>query len=216
MTAQDFFSAVQKGDLGAVQEMVERAPALVDAVNENGVSAILISVYTGQRAITDFLTGRRTTLDVFEAAATGAVGILRKLLDKQPALVGSFSPDGFPPLGLACFFGHRDAATLLIERGAEVNARSRNPMKVMPLHSAAASRQPAIIRLLLEHGAEVNAAQESGFVPLHEAARSGNVEMIRLLLDYGAEKGIASDNGKTPLDYARETHHLEAAALLEG
>src|SRR5207302_4805426 len=93
-------------------------------------------------------------LDVFEAAALGRTKRLRELLDKDPSLANAWAGDGFQPLGLASFFGHTDAVRVLVERGAEVNSASRNRMKVMPLHSAAATgaaqARYEIAKLLLE------------------------------------------------------------------
>ena len=53
-------------------------------------------------------------------------------------------PDGFTPLHLAAFFGRLEAAALLVDRGADLEAPSRNPRfpSVRPLHSAIAGGQP--------------------------------------------------------------------------
>jgi ankyrin repeat protein len=116
-------------------------------------SELLQAVYRGDQA-------RAEELDVFEAAAVGRTERLRELLDEDPSLANAWAEDGFQPLGLASFFGHVDAVRLLLERGADVNSPSRNEMKVMPLHSAAATQHPGaryeLAKLLLEHGADPN------------------------------------------------------------
>ena len=75
---------------------------------------------------------------------SGGPSALRELLDEDPSLANAWAEDGFQPLGLASFFGHVEAARLLVERGAEVNSASRNDFKVMPLHSAAATGDPEV------------------------------------------------------------------------
>ncbi len=104
------------------------------------MSELLQAVYRGDQARVDELLAAGSPLDVFEAAAVGKTERLRELLDQDPSVANAWATDGFQPLGLASFFGHFDAVQLLVERGAEVNSASRNQMKVMPLHSAAATR----------------------------------------------------------------------------
>jgi ankyrin repeat protein len=127
---------------------------------------------------------------VFEAAAVGWTDRVRELLDQDPALANAWAEDGFQPLGLASFFGHVEAARLLVERGAEVNSASRNEMKVMPLHSAAATGDPdaryELATLLLEAGADPNARQQDDYTPLMAAGQRGDERLRELLLAHGA------------------------------
>ena len=104
------------------------------------MSSLLQALYRGDRATIDELLAADPSLDVFEAAAVGRTDRLRELLDEDPALANAFGDDGFHPLGLACFFGHVDAARLLLERGADVNALSRNEhVQTAAIHAGAAA-----------------------------------------------------------------------------
>jgi ankyrin repeat protein len=155
------------------------------------MSELLQAVYRGDQAKADELLAAEPELDVFEAAAVGRADRLSELLDEDPSLANAWADDGFQPLGLASFFGHADAARVLLERGAEVNSPSRNEMKVMPLHSAAATNDPEtryeIAKLLLEHGADPNARQQDEFTPLMEADQHGDERLRTLLIEHGAE-----------------------------
>src|ERR671927_17008 len=106
------------------------------------MSDVLQAIYRGDAEEAERLAARRE-LDVFEAAALGRTERLRELLAADPAAANAWADDGFQPLGLASFFGHADAVRLLLAHGAEVNSASRNQMKVMPLHSAAAAQDPS-------------------------------------------------------------------------
>jgi ankyrin repeat protein len=154
------------------------------------VSDLLQAVYTGDQARVEELLADEPELDVFEAAAVGKTDRLRELLDQNPALANAWAGDGFQPLGLASFFGHVEAAGLLVERGAEVNSASRNDMKVMPLHSAAATSDPdtryELAELLLEAGADPNARQQDEFTPLMAADEHGDGRLRELLVRHGA------------------------------
>jgi ankyrin repeat protein len=142
------------------------------------------------------------------------------LLDAHPEQLNAFSPDGFHPLGFACFFGRREVFDVLLARGADLEAPSRNAMQVRPIHSAAAQRDPAValelIRRLLAAGASPTVRQQGGFTPLHEAAQRGHAAMVALLRQHGADVAAQNDAGKSARDLARERGHAEVEQLLEG
>src|ERR671937_2753270 len=154
------------------------------------MSELLQAVYRGDQEKAEQLLAENPQLDIFEAAALGRTERLRELLDEDPSLANAWAEDGFQPLGLASFFGHAEAARLLVERGAEVNSASRNQMKVMPLHSAAATSDPdaryALAKLLLEHGADPNARQQDDYTPLMAAEQHGDARLTELLRQHGA------------------------------
>jgi uncharacterized protein len=131
---------------------------------------------------------------VFEASAAGRAERVRELLDQDPSLANAWADDGFQPLGLASFFGHVEAARLLVERGAEVNSASRNDMKVMPLHSAVATGDPdaryELAKLLLEHGADPNARQHDDYTPLMAAEHHGDERLRGLLIEHGSRRSL--------------------------
>jgi ankyrin repeat protein len=156
-------------------------------------------------------------LDIFEASAVpGGAERVAALLDLDPALTGAVSADGFTPLHLASYFGSEAAARTLLERGADPDAVSRNPMALRPLHSAAASRSLAIVKLLVERGAEVNARQHGGWAPLHAAALNGDLAMVEYLVAHGADMNQKSDDGKATLDLALEKSHGPVVEWLRG
>jgi ankyrin repeat protein len=154
------------------------------------MSDLLQALYRGDHAAAEAILATGPELDVFEAAAAGRAERLRELLDEDPSLANAWAEDGFQPLGLASFFGHPEAARLLVERGAEVNSASRNDFKVMPLHSAVAEKDPdtryEIAKLLLEHGADPNTRQQDDFTPLMAADQQGDDRLRDLLVEHGA------------------------------
>jgi uncharacterized protein len=156
------------------------------------MSELLQAIYTGDQARADELLAEDPELDVFEAAAVGRTDRLRELLDQDSSLANAWADDGFQPLGLASFFGHVEAARLLVERGAEVNSASRNDMKVMPLHSAAATgdgnTRYELAKLLLESGADPNAVQQDEYTPLMAADQHGDQRLRDLLVEHGATR----------------------------
>ncbi|MBA3735028.1 MAG: ankyrin repeat domain-containing protein [Actinobacteria bacterium] len=149
---------------------------------------------TGRRV--DELLAADPGLDVFEAAALGRTDTLRELLDEDVSRASAFGDDGFHPLGLACFFGHVEAARLLLERGADVDALSRNEhVQTAAIHAAAAAEgkeesvRYELVQLALAHGADPNLEQGGGFRfrAIDAARQNGDTRVEQLLLDRGAE-----------------------------
>ena len=215
MTSTDLIAAIKGNDVARAKELLRANSELANERDENGVSAIMNARYRGQTELVELLLAAGVALDVFEAATLGNTVRLAQLVDGDPRQLNAWSPDGFTPLHLACFFGQEQAARVLLERGADPAAVARNPMRVQPLHSAAAGRQLGIVRVLLEKGAPVNARQHLGWTALHEAANHGNREMAETLLRHGADPLAGNDDGKTPSDVAAERGHTELARLFE-
>lgn len=217
--ANSFVAAIHTGDLGAVQRSLAADPTLARCRDESGVSVICLAVYFGRDEIASVLARARDDLDIFEASTLGEADRVRQLISSAPALINSYSPDGFHPLGYACFFGRRDVFEVLLDAGAELEAPARNPMQVMPLHSAVAQSDPDaalfLAQRLLEKGASPNVVQHGGFTPLHEAALRGHVELVRLLLRHGANPSARNSERRSPSDLAREKGHKEVVSLLE-
>ncbi len=213
---QEFLKAVTDGDVAKVRVLLKKKPSLATATDQNGVSALLLAVYHGRNEVANLLLASRIELNIFEASATGRTERLRALLKNSPDLANAFAPDGFTPLGLAAFFGHRETVEALLDGGAKVNVSSRNVLKAVPLRSAAVAGHLDIARLLIARGAEVDARGEGGYTSLHEVAGGGRIEFAKLLLDHGADINARGDDGKTPLTIAMESNQTEMANFLRG
>jgi ankyrin repeat protein len=181
------------------------------------ISPMMDALYHGQVAEAERLAKQAglDTLTIHEAAAMGIVSRIERVLADDPQAVNAWSPDGFQPLGLAAFFGRREAAELLLARGGEVNTPARHQFHVAALHAALAGPDPDIAKPLIAAGADVNAKQQAGVTPLHEAAHRGKLELVRLLLEHGAAREARDDQGRNAADYARERGHLDVVQLLE-
>ena len=208
------FELLGNGDADGLRRLLEEDPGAAGARDASGVSLLMHSLYRGRRDLAEMIAAKKTELDIFDAVGLGKLEAL-KACARDAVAVNSRSADGFTALHFACYFSQGEAARLLIERGALVDAAASNPTKVMPLHSAASTRNLEAARLLLEHGAPVNARQQRGWAPIHAAAQNGDRAMVELLLKHGADPRLANDDGKTPAMVAREKGHTEIAALLE-
>jgi uncharacterized protein len=211
----DIFEAIEAGDEEVVRNLLARDPAVAQARDEQGISAVMQARYHGRSEIVDRLMAEELELNVFEASAIGRLERAAILVDQDPDLVREWSPDGFTALHFACYFGHPDIARLLLERGSDIDPPSRNELGVTPLQSASSGGHVHAVELLLDAGADVHPPHPSGFTPLHSAAANGDRPTAELLLSRRADPARPKDDGKTPIDLAREAGHQEIVALLE-
>ena len=109
--------------------------------------------------------------------------------------------DGETPLHAAASVDAAEAATRLLARGANVNART--VLDWTPLHYAAWYNADRVVGALLAGGAGVNARAAGDWTPLHMAAWTASYEAAVVLLEAGANLAARNDDDETPLEVSR-------------
>lgn len=214
--SEAFLNAARQGDLGRLSAALAADAGLLNSRNEMGQGAVLLAKYHRQQAAVDWLLERQPELTLHEECAVGRLEATKQLIAAHGSkAIDSHSQDGFTPLSLACFFGHQEVAAYLVDQGANVNLAATNPMRVAPIHAAAAARSFWIVQMLVKAGADVNQPQQQGWRPLHAAAQNGDADTVKLLLDAGADRTARADNNQTASDLAMLKGHAEVVALLE-
>jgi uncharacterized protein len=228
-TVDDLIAASVSGDLQRVTALLDAEPDLVTATNMFGSSAVHAAHYSGHPGIVNLLFARGRALDVFLAAELGMANELRAQLDRDASLATQISASGATALHGACYWGSVAAAKLLLERGADVNALTRDSfLRITPIGCAVATPNvpnPSedesvvldLVQLLLAHRADVNARRRDGMTALHAAAYRGHLEVIGALLRAGADPNVrahadsGAHSGETPLDTALAQGQTAAA-----
>ena len=212
--ASELVQAVRDGNAGAVRAILEREPAAARERPAGQPSALLMAAYVGNQELVGLLAPHARP-DAAEAAAIGDVPRLEAVLREDPARVHVRSGDGWTPLHLAGFFGHRAAAERLLDAGADLGAISSNSTANTALHAAIAGRcDEGTVELLVRRGADVRRAGEGGYTPLHLAASRGCLPVIEMLLAEGADAGAVTDDGRTAARIAAERGFPGAAERL--
>ena len=132
------------------------------------------------------------------AARSNQVNLVRYLLEECGAEVDQRDTSEVAPvtpLWLAVERRHLDAVCLLLQHGADVNAKGECDSPIVLL--GAQNINLKIVEILISNGADINAADEWGYTPLHAAM--WNMDLMRLLLESGADMEAKDHNGNTIL-----------------
>lgn len=106
--------------------------------------------------------------------------------------------DGQTPLDIAASHGNTQIITLLLEKGANINAEYAHQT---PLFLAAMYGQENAVKLLLEKGANTEIKDNDGETALHRAAVICSKNIVTLLLTHNANVNATTKSGATPLAY---------------
>jgi ankyrin repeat protein len=133
--------------------------------------------------------------DIVVAARDGDVAALAARLDAHPELIDELAGRGFfkaTPLHLAARHNRPGAIRLLIERGADVDAREF-PDNAAPLHFAAMYGDLEAVRLLVEAGADVDGKGDDpgvGVLGWATCFKEVREDIAAYLLSHGAELNL--------------------------
>ncbi|KAJ7142814.1 ankyrin repeat-containing domain protein, partial [Mycena epipterygia] len=123
-------------------------------------------------------------------------------------------------LSVACAGGHITIVEMLLDNGADVNARGGGKYG-SALQAASIGGHKDIVRLLLEKGAEINAMGRkhgNGFTlpgsALQDASEKGHVEIVLMLLQNGANVHSRGGEYGCALHAASTRGHPEIVSIL--
>jgi len=143
----------------------------------------------------------KTEPPLIEAIENSDVKKVQRLVSSSSNL-NERNSAGFPALEIAAGAGDAKIVKLLLDAGADVNARSTT-LSDTALASAAQLGNPETVRLLVQAGADIEARDGSGWTPLFNAALSRNSEIVQMLLTAGADVNARTSAGWTALKEAQ-------------
>lgn len=198
----------------------------VNTRDQFGVAPLLLALSARDTEMRDLILEKAPKMDsttqLFDAVAGGNVAAITPILAQKPFLVYFRLPDGTTPLHMSALWGTSGAATALLAKGADPNAR--NSAAQSPLHLAITRptglflrRSKNMAELLVSKKSDVNAQDLSGQTPLHRAVASGELDLVQTLLGAKADPNIADESGQTPLMLAASNRNAPstiATALL--
>jgi hypothetical protein len=145
------------------------------------------------------------------ALREGKQAELQRLVRARPESVNAKGQDGWTPLMYAALYGNVESATLLLDRGAPVNARNDAGGTALMY----AVDDVAKTKLLLERGADPNLRSGEGRTALLIAvANSGSYPVVKLLLDKGADAKVRLPDGRGAMTLALTSLDPQMVQLL--
>lgn len=143
--------------------------------------------------------GDNDVVRLLKAIAVGDYQVAAGMLGRRPALAGVVDSRGRTMLMTVAMFPANsrngwELARLLLDMGAEVNARDLRGMTAL-----AYTEDVALMRLLLGRGADVHARDRRGNPVLMHAAVSKNAALVRELVAHGAEVNAVGEDNQTAL-----------------
>jgi uncharacterized protein len=203
----DPLEAARGHDLKRFQALLTQG-ARVDPANPHVILAFLEAAHEG----------RRTLVQTLLEQGLGVNASLRKdqILELRHYYQGLFEGNR-TALMLAARQGHEPIMRLLIENGAEVNARSDD--QASALIFACSNNLPDVAELLVNAGAEVNVQDEFGQSALMEIYHRDHdhetmIALTRLLLVHGVDVEASNTNGETAIVFAVQSGCLECIRML--
>jgi ankyrin repeat protein len=151
----DIFEAASLGREDCLQAHLKDF-STVNLYSPDGFTALHFACYFGQPAMVRILLGKGATPDA---------------VAKNPTLV--------MPLHSAASARNLEAARLLLEHGAPVNARQQAGW--VPIHAAAQNGDRAMVDLLLMHGADAAIANDASKTAAMVARDKGHEQIAALL-----------------------------------
>ncbi len=150
----NFFDHIRKGELSAVERLLDRHPELVRVQDSRGSTPLILAAYYNQGDIVDALL-------------------------KKGADVNAKDGSGSTALMGACFKGYDEVARKLIRAGADIN--TRNVMGASCLIFAITFKREEIAKLLISEGADTSARDARGHTAVDHARMQGLHSLVNLL-----------------------------------
>lgn len=151
-------------------------------------------------------------MELFEAARDNKADEVARLISSGIKATTKLFNDE-TALHWAAIAGSCDAARVLLEKGARVNAQTKY-FRETPLHLAIQEKKSEMISLLLDHGANPDIRNHEGENCVFLAIRWCDVDILGKLLDAGANPNLYNKEAASPLHICVDFLAYDAARVL--
>lgn len=197
-------------------ELLLQAGADINIVDKNGssvfmrVNKINLSLPKDIALNTQLISYGMSPLDW--AAIYNNISLIRALI-KNGMSPNTTNQNRTTPLMRAAGLGNNQAIKILLEKGADIQAKDKNGNTALTW-AVLEHDFPKTIKLLLQHGAKVDEKNHDGITPLMWAAALGLKKSVKLLLEQKADPNLLDNKGRSAFAWAVRNGHTDIAYLL--
>lgn len=153
------------GDVDLAQRCIAppRDPALLDAVDDHGATALHVACFSGKEGVAALLVQAGASASILDAA-------------------------GRSPVHLAATGGHVDIISDAFASGVDLDVVDQ--ADTTPLRHALENDNMGVATMLVATGADPNRKNASGWTGLHVAAQAGQADAVRRWISVGADCNV--------------------------
>jgi uncharacterized protein len=179
---EDYFRAVQIDDDATVASLLKRGFDPNTIERDRGDSGLMIAIRENAMRVFSVLLNARN-IDVDQKAANGDTALMlaafkanepavKALLEKGAAV----NRAGWTPLHYAAAAGDNDIVQMLLDKSAQLDARS--PNGTTPIMMAARGSHILTVKLLLDNGADATLKNQQGMTAVDFAREAGDTQIV--------------------------------------
>ena len=192
--SQDFIDAIRQGDLGRVEDLIDKNPELVNTRQGSRYPLHLAALFK-KKDVAELLISKGADVDRFAKN------------------VSEFAPLEFTPLTDAIRNNDLEMIKLFVRHDADLHKTTS--LGESYLHFAAFMDRKELVDYFIEKGIDVNIRKNGNLTPLHIASVTGHLEVVELLIEKGADLNVVSTDGGTPLHFAIAARQQDVVDLLK-
>jgi len=151
--AKSVFDIARSGTLAELKEAMKQNPDIINQINENGFSPLILACYRGNTEIANFLIDNVKDLNYKSQEGTALAGLSIRY--------------------------NKDLAEHLLKKNANPNIADGTG--TTPLFWAVKAGNKELVELLLEYKADKTMRDSAGMTPFEYALKTDNKEIINIL-----------------------------------
>lgn len=151
--AKSIFDIARSGTVSEVKELMKKKPDIINQINENGFSPLILACYRGNGEVAEFLINNIKDVNYKSEEGTA--------------------------LTASVFKGDRNITQKLLQNNADPNIG--NTSGVTPLMYAVQNQNKEMVELLLKNKADKKQSDKQGKTVFEYALLSNNQDIINLL-----------------------------------
>jgi ankyrin repeat protein/tetratricopeptide (TPR) repeat protein len=217
---QQLLDAAENGQIQKLKKVIAQG-ADVNFKNKYKETPLILACWKGHSACVKTLLDNGAKVNLRNSNGTPALGpatqaghlkIIELLLAAGAPVNSRINNHGGTALMLAAIHGHTDATVLLLNRGANVEAKNNDG--TTPCMFASMNGRLNILKILHDNGANINARDIHGATPLMFSAVKGYSDIAQYLIANGADVNAKLNSGSTALILATTNGHEKVVEIL--